>query len=580
MRKLSTLLLIVLVLFSFYNCNKKSAVKNDGEKEVSENALNELKGIDLLLPASSIGVMKFKDLKPFYDEIIPALGLDNKDMVKAIDAIGFNPMKLDELNGFGIDQSREFGVVLNEFAIEDDTFKDPPVFNVTFFIPVIDGSAVIEKVINIIKKKKPEFKYEEKDGYYNFPTKETEPKVVLKEYKGYVFVTIAYKSDPQSFFTKLGKDPIGNLELYKKLMSQIGRDSNLVFFGNFENAPFLAQLSDSLKKKYSKGPNFSGLEFLEGYKGFVMSLNINGPDMLIDSYGIISESAPIMNLYKGVVYRKNTVLGIKENPLLYFSFGVNPGEYYKMIKKSFTEMQIEKFNSSVEEFKVKSGIDLHEIIANLGGNFNYAMYDGKGINIASYNTVFSLTVKDESKGKLLLDKLMEILKNKAGDKISLKKENISNVETIIVLAPPAQFYLGFKDSTLIFSTNKSYYEQALTGKTETGFTANMDKDLAEKFIKGDAFYLSLDEGLKVFENFKPFVMMGLSKFNKKENNADSVIDKITNTINNFQYIMSSSIKNDNGLFKMNFILKTRFKKSFISGVIDIIKSFKKKEVLI
>ncbi len=56
------------------------------------------------------------------------------------------------------------------------------------------------------------------------------------------------------------------------------------------------------------------------------------------------------------------------------------------------------------------------MINNLGGNFNYAMYDGKGINAASYNTIFSLSINDKDKGKILLDKIVEAVKSKAGEK--------------------------------------------------------------------------------------------------------------------------------------------------------------------
>lgn len=582
MRKVSILLLVFFVFLGFFACNEKNKVKNEDNQGVVENVTAELKGIDAILPASSIAVMKVKDLEPFYKEIIPALGLDKKDMTKAIEKIGFNPLKLDELNEFGIDHSREFGLVLNSFDLVDLTLKAPPVFDMSIFIPIIEGKGIISKIEVLMQKKKKELKLIEKDGYFMVPNEKKQPNVAFKIYKDYLFVSIYMDTDPKKTYDLLGKEPIANLPLYKKLSAKINNNSCFTFFANFENTDVIDKFIKGFKNRAEKRGIMQGtfgLDFYQGYKGFIMTADTQHSDFTVDAYGVLAEDAPVLSLYKDVKYCKNSVLGIKENPLLYFSFGVNPGNYYDLIKKSFTQKQIDKFNKGVEEFKTKSGIDLHDLINNLGGNLNYAMYDGKGINIASYNTVFSLSLNDEVKGKALISKIIEMIKAEAKGKMTLSKATILNVDTTIISVPPAQFYLGVKNGAFILSTNKSYYEQALIGKTESGFTANMDKALAEKFINSDVFYLSLDEGLKVFENFKPFVMMGLGKKAQKDENGKTIIDKITKITNKFQYLMSSSVWGKDGIFKMNFIIKTRFEKSFTSGIIDIVKSFQKEEVL-
>jgi hypothetical protein len=216
----------------------------------------------------------------------------------------------------------------------------------------------------------------------------------------------------------------------------------------------------------------------------------------------------------------------------------------------------------------------------LGGNFNYAMYNGKEINMFNYNTVFSLSFDDEADGKLLLDKLLKAIKKKIGQNMTVEKKNIAGVETSVITISALKLHIGVKDSSLVFATNKLYYEQAIKGDVTKGFTANLDKSLADKFMTDDVFYLSFDEGIKVFENFKFLVMMGLKKIRKNTNKNSDEIAKITKIVNYFQYIMTSNTKNDNGFFTMNFIIKTRFKKSFILGIIDIVNSLNKKDKLI
>lgn len=578
MRRILYLLLTVVLVFGFYACNKK-VEKGDSEslmqtQTAKEQATDSIKGIDAILPDNSVIVMKFKNVNSFYKEIVPALKLDESDMTKAIKELGFNPMKLNELNDFGIDNSREFGVVFSEFKIVDLTYKEPPIMNFSIFAPVLEGKDVAKKIVDIMSKKAPSsVKLEKKDGYYLFPGKEDSPTIAVKQYKGYVFVTVAFRSNPELFYSNLGENPVGNNDLYRKLVKTNGDNGGFSLFVNFKNTSMLKDISDLMNKKRGK-KGASAFNMFKGYEAAFLTVNTSGPDFILNSTAFIDNDSPVMNIYKDIKYRKSSVLAIKDNPLLYFSVGMNPEQYYKTVKQTFTKEQLEMFNKSVSDFKEKSGIDLMEIINMLGGNFNYAMYDGKSINMMNYNTVFSLSFKDEQKGKELLNKLLEILKKKAAGKMTINNETIAGVNTYIASAPPVSFYIGFKDSSLIFSTGKPYYEQAVSGDIDKGFTSSLEKGLADKFINSDIFYLSFDEGIKVFENFKPFVMMGLRQDEKKLKKTNDNIGKATEIVNNFQYIIMASKRFDNGVLKTDFVLKTRFNKSFILGIIDIIKSLK------
>jgi len=577
MRKIKYYVLIILVVFGLSTCKEKSGV----EKKSNEitNKVHTSIGIETLLPDSSFFMLKFNNINALYNEIIPALNLNKEDMAEFKKEIGFNPLILDELNDFGIDQSREFGFVLNDFKIVDLTYKEPPVMSISFFIPVFQGKNISKKIADLIVKKHPKYKFTEKDGLYNFPTDKNGLIILMKEYNKYLFITMDYKTDSNKFYTSLGKSPIGYNEVYQHLISKTGDKGNLSVFMNFKNTTFFDDISKMTNKQ--RGRKISKFNnIFKGYDGFYMTADASGPDLLINSSSILEKDSPIMQLHRDIKYTKNSVLGISEKPLLYLSFGINSGKYMNMVRQNFTAEQVEKFKMSVSALKQELGIDLDEIIETLGGNFNYAMYNGKKINMFNYNTVFSLSVKDKAKGKLLLNKLLNAIKKKIGERMTVEKKNIEGVETSVIMISTLKLHIGVKDGSLIFATNKSYYEQAIKGDVTKGFTANLDKSLADKFMTDDVFYLSFDEGIKVFENFKFLVMMGLKRNKKNGNKTSDEINKITKIVNYFQYIMTSNTKNDNGFFKMNFILKTRFKKSFILGIIDIINNLNKKNKLI
>jgi len=578
MRKISIVLLSIILVLGFYACNKKVEKQNNEQLTHVKDKQNAeiVNGIDAILPDNSIIIMKFKGVSSFYEEIVPALKLDENDMTKVIENIGFNPLKYKELNEFGIDQKGEFGIVFSELKIVDYTYKEPPVMNLSMFMPVIEGKDVAKKIVDIISKKAPSsVKLEKRNGYYLFPGKVDSPAIAVKQYKEFVFITLAFRSEPNVLYSQLGKNPVGNYELYKRLVKENGNKGGFSVFVNFKNTTMLNDLSEMFNKQ--RGGGATVFNMFEGYQGAYMTLDTSSPDFILKATGLVDKNSSVLNLYKNIEYCRSSVLAVKDNPLFYFSVSVNPGEYYKMIQKAFTRKQIDAFNNVVGEFKEKSGIDLIEVINMLGGNFNYAMYDGKSINMMKYNTVFSISFNDEQKGLKLLDNLLGLLKEKAGDKMVIKKENVAGIKTYVATASMAQFYLGIKNSALIFSTGKDYYEQAVAGDIEKGFTSKLDKDLAEKFVNSDIFYLSFDEGMKVFENFKPLMMMGMRTKVKNPNESDKKISKIKNIVNQFKYIVSSSTRITDGLNKINFRIKTRFNKSFILGVIDMIKSFNKKQ---
>ena len=69
MKKIIIVLLMVFVLFSFYSCNKKSTEQNEVMESKKEVSIVESKGIESILPASSIAVMKLRNLVLFYKDL-------------------------------------------------------------------------------------------------------------------------------------------------------------------------------------------------------------------------------------------------------------------------------------------------------------------------------------------------------------------------------------------------------------------------------------------------------------------------------------------------------------------------------
>ena len=263
--------------------------------------------------------------------------------------------------------------------------------------------------------------------------------------------------------------------------------------------------------------------------------------------------------------QKDAVLGLADPAVLLLSVGVNALEYYNLLTSMVGPNETATLKNQLESVKTTSGIDLEkEVLANVGGNLNFGMYDGSSVTMSNYNTLLTLNVKDEAIMKGVIDKALKLLP--ADQQAMIKQEQVGGVNTYVMNAGMVQMYLTLKDQQVLLASSKPIFEKALNGKAAAGFAANLaDQELKAKLMGADnLFYFNIDEAVKIVKNFEMFLGGAAGS---PEN-----FQKMLDAAGKFEYLLNSS-KLDGDTLSAQMMIKTRFAQPFFGEVANLVKSF-------
>lgn len=548
----------VLALIFLVGCPKK-------EKEI-EKVVN-------IFPENTEVLVKFSSFEALHknssmtDTSVFGQPIEGLEDIK--EALGFNPFNLEELKAHGFNPSKETGFLVTDITMEQSGAG--PNFTVLVFIPVTDEKKASETVKTAIQKESSDVKITE-DGDITVFEKEGDPvKIYMAEKGKYLFIAANPKTDAKPFMESIlstAETSLTTGKAYQDIVAKVSPEEEVFVYANvgkiFEkNLEAIKTLS-----KQSAGPGApdigATLDLLSDYEGASFSLDLESPNFVLKSVANIAAESRLLKLMEGIQMNKNAALGLPEHPALLLSAALNASEYYKLFVEAMPEEEANNLKMQFEGLKSMLGIDIEsDVINNIAGNLNLGVYDGESITMENFNTLLTLTVKDETVLKGVIDKIIPMVPPEM-----VSQQAVGDTEAYVVMVPmlPVQLYVGIKDNTLIAAAGKPMFEKALQGDVSSGFTAKLeDKDLTEK-LKGDGsvLYVNVAETMKAVKNFEMF----LSGFT----GGQGIDQKVQDVVSKFEYVLASNKLEGNTVFG-DLIIKTTFTEPFFIEVEKLSKSF-------
>lgn len=486
-------------------------------------------------------------------------GIPMDEFKQVSETLGFNPFNVKELATQGIDLKRE--IALFGANVKADLEKESLAsIDLYLAIPVTKDNKIISLIESKIKAAGEEITLEKlKNGVTLLKGKKEKQRIFFIPKDGYLMIGTNPFSNPEPFITKLiaPKSTLDQQKGFQKLAAHFDTGSDVVIYLNMKGMldRNIADIEQTIQKELGRqAPIFKKqLEMIQDYDQAIMTMNLSTPSLIFSAGVSMVPKSNILALMRAVTIDKNIILGMKETPVLLFSMGLNPEEYYKMISEMMASFM--NIDEMIQKGNKALGIDIKkELIQNLSGSFSMGMFDGKSINMGNLNGIASIGVKDAKLATKTMNTLMEKV-----PETSKKSITVKDIVSYEITTPTVKIYMGIKGKNLIIALSKDYYEKALKAAPENGFTTTLkDQDLKKSLTKNNSsfFYLSIDEGLKVANSVNPQMM-------------DRQV-KIVEEVKKISYLLfDAHIQED--LFFSRIIVKTTYQKSFIEGLSNLIK---------
>lgn len=565
MKKFNRYVLVCILLTVVVGCAKKERPGPASQKSTQ--------AVLKLLPEQTEVLVKFGPFETLYtnlavtDTSIAGQSVTDLESIKQM--LGFNPLSLQEFKTAGFDSGKPWGVALADIMTKPGATA--PDMNVLVFVPVHDSQKALATIQSAMQKNVAGVQISQEGKLTVIQQPGTPGRLYLTSKDDYLLAAINPAGDAKAFLeTALaGVTSLDKTKVYADVAAKNDTNQEIFVYGNIAkmveaNAAILTQGAAlrSLPGLIGMTPD---VKFLKDYQGFGVSVDLESPNLSLNTVLTVTPEATMKKLWDGIALDKEAVLGQPDAPVLFFSMAVNVLEYYAMLRGTLPPEAAQRMTAQLEMIKQQTKIDVEkEVINNLGGNFNIGVYDGSNITMSNYNTLATLTVKDETVTSKVLEKAFALLPAK--QRALINKQQVGGVECYVANAGFTQVYLGLSKKNLIFASGKTLFEQALSGKASAGFLKNIaDKDLAAT-LKGNSsvFYLNVDELRKIarnFEMFLPGVIGGQANY-----------QKIQTTAGQFEYFLSSSTFQDNAVVG-NMTIKTRFTQPFAREVANLTKDF-------
>jgi hypothetical protein len=563
-----TFMISILICFS---CSEKEESKKiakipDPVESVEIELLH-------LMPENTQFLVKFSDLKTLYEEMavtensLMGIPLKEKDIEAIKSNLGFNPLNPDHINAAGFDPEKPFCLALTNIKLNA---ADNPSSNVDILglFPVSDSVKAYETIRTSFTKNKVVFKEIIKNNTSFFKWSKPEINCCLAIKGQYLYLSINLQADPQPFLKTVleNKTSLINAKAFRDVYAETDFKQELIFYINISDLmeTNLNEIKQVMAEKQPEAaPNMLKLfESIKDYSSATIVTDTSSQNLEVNTTVALVPDSKIKKIWNVNRINRETVLSIIDPAVLLLSFGADFMQYYKMI----TDMMPSETSSSVKtrlaSIKENYDIDIeNDLINNLDGSVNLAFYDGASITMLNYNSLFTATVKDEATMKKVIDKAIMLLPPKKQAMISRQK--IGEKNAYVLNAGLVQIYAVVDNHKFLLASGKPLIEKALNEQKDTGFVANLTDERLKNTLTSNQniFYLSIDEVVKIINNFAMFLTEpagGEIKFKDKLKAA-----------NQFEYLLSSSEINEN-LINSELTIKTRFSRPFFTEVANMI----------
>lgn len=534
-------------------------------------AKKEIDGLSSVIPSDTQIFLKIPSFSSLHQNFnitensIMGKTIPNISFLEA--GLGFNPLKLEDLQEQGIDVNQSLGLILSDIEIKSIENKEPD-FNaqVMFFLPVSDYAKFNGFMKETIQKIKPEFKITQMDDKTVIHRDTGKESILFTQKNNYMVATINPAGhDSNSLLNKIlsGKSSLSENDNYTAVASKIDKAENIFVYVDTQNLlekflPKFMAFAEKVPEEH-KTQMEKGLEFIKDYLSAGLSIDLASSDFRLQSVLNLKPESKVLQMMGDVDYNKDLLLGIDKTPLIIFGFAFNFTEYLNLIMETVPAEQKEIFEETTKKFYAQMGLDLEkDIIGNMSGSMNFGIFDAENMNLTNTNAVMSIGIKDETNAANMMDTLIEKLPSK--QQALIQKEEIMGTDAYVASAGFFRILTGIKSNTIFMTVGQQMFETIVSGKPSSGFISKIQDKKLSDILAGDYsyFYINIDELIKAQKNLAPFIGF-LSKMDQK----------ISSIASQFEYLLVYSGIEDTSMYS-EYIVKTRFDKPFMQGIMNIV----------
>jgi len=551
-------LVLTLTLFLPISCAKK-------EKDE----------LTALAPADSQVYLKIPSLSSLHQNLnvtedsILGKTIPNISFIEA--GLGFNPLKLEDLQAQGINVNKSLGFIVSDIEIKSIENKKPDLnAQVLLLIPVTDYNKLNGFIKETIQKIKPEFKIaqiEDKTVIHPDTGKES---ILLTQKNNYMIATVdpsGKDSTPLLDNILSGDSSLSENSDFQMTASKLEKNNNFFVYVDMQNSigkffPKLEQFTDELPEA-QKNQMQQGFEFIRDYNSAGLSFDLNSSDFRMESILTLKPESKVLKMMADVTFDKELLLGIDKTPLMIISFAFNFGEYLNLIMGSLPPENKEIFEETTKKFYAQIGIDLEkDIIDNMSGSMNFGVFDGENLNVSNLNILMSIGIRDETKAANMMDALIKNLPSQ--QQALVQKEEVMGTDAYVASAGFFRIFTAIKNNSIFMTVGRPMFETVISGKPSSGFISKLQDKKLNEILGGEysLFYINIDELVKAQKNLANFIGF-----------LAQIGPKISTMASQFEYLLGYSSVKETSLYS-EYIVKTRFDKPFLQGIMDIIDQIK------
>ena len=522
-----------------------------------------------VLPASAELAATAPGLARLFDHFSVTEGLVFGRSVPASEweeTLGFNPLSLSAWTERGIDIRRPTGLGLSDWMPRPDGGMD---FAGLLCLPATDLETARSAAREMAKRAFPDAVFAEEPPFFRFSSVARGIEGAVGERDGHLLLAFGRgrSAMPLIRAAREGAVPLAEAEIRRIASARMGAKDDLLLLADLE--PLNRRLEearaegrkDGREDGYRSGDLSDRLvRYARAYRGVAAWMDLDAADLAIRWLATPRENSPARELAGEVRRGREPLLAVPSPPLLLSLGSLDPAAYLETLRSGMDPEARAAFEARLAAWGADFGIDLErDAIGNLTGGFGFGVFDGIALNMANYNTLVSLGVKDDAAARRTLAAAARHLADSGGLTVSSGSSpgRIGETEAVTVdFLGFLRIVAGVADGRFLLSVGERMFREALTGGEPP---AAPDPAVAEALRNDPAvFFLDVDELVKASRNFA-FL---LSRFNR----GRPVDDRTTEPLRNFRYVLSAAAPANGDLLTGEFRVATRFSEPFFKGL--------------